>query len=114
MRIFIVGMVELDMDETVKEQPMIREACTSTKLQGICLSFLKSCPGFEHVNEILIQPRDSFEGGTNWTVAAVRPRVSNTVLRAARGTIEMLQTTYELNAGDVNAIQQARRAAAMR
>lgn len=90
---------------------MSRQACSSTKLQGICLSSLKQCPGFEHVNEILIQPRESFGDGTNWTVAAVRPRVSNNVLRAARGTIEMLQTSYELLAGEA-ALQAARRARA--
>lgn len=82
---------------------MRREICSSSKLQGICLSSLKECPGFEHVNEILIQPRESFEGGTNWTLAAVRPRVSNNVLRAARSTIEMLQTTYELLGSEVTA-----------
>lgn len=86
---------------------MTREVCSSTKLQGICLSSLKECPGFEHVNEILIQPRESFEGGTNWTLAAVRPRVSNNVLRAARGKIEMLQTSYELFASEL--MQQASR-----
>jgi hypothetical protein len=80
---------------------MTREVCSSTKLQNICLSSLKQCPGFEHVNEILIQPRESFEGGTNWTLAAVRPRVSNNVLRAARSTIEMLQTSYELLASEI-------------
>ena len=82
---------------------MTREVCSSSKLQGICLNSLKECPGFEHVDEILIQPRESFEGGTNWTLAAVRPRVSNNVLRAARSTIEMLQTTYELLASEIAA-----------
>lgn len=92
---------------------MTREVCTSTKLQGICLSSLKECPGFEHVNEILIQPRESFEGGTNWTLAAVRPRVSNNVLRAARRKIEMLQTSYELTASEQMA-QSGRRASGLR
>ena len=82
---------------------MRREVCSSMELQGICLSSLKECDGFENVNEILIQPRESFEGGTNWTVAAVGPRVSNNVLRAARSTIEMLQTTYELLASEISA-----------
>lgn len=82
---------------------MARSACTSMELQGICLSSLKACPGFEHVNEILIQPRECFEGGTNWTLAAVRPRVSNNVLRGARGTIEMLQKSYELLASEAAA-----------
>ncbi|MDR3463716.1 MAG: hypothetical protein P4L76_15515 [Beijerinckiaceae bacterium] len=48
------------------------------------------------MNEILIQPRESLEGGANWTLAAIRPRVGNQVLRAARDTIQMLQTSYEL------------------
>lgn len=88
---------------------MSRETCSSAELQGICLKSLKACPGFEHVNEILIQPRETFGDGTNWTLAAVRPRVSNNVLRAARGTIEMLQTTYELVASEL-ASRPARRA----
>lgn len=88
---------------------MSREARSSTELQGICLKSLKACPGFENVSEILIQPREQLEGGTNWTLAAVRPRVSNNVLRAARGTIEMLQTSYELAASEMSA-RPARRA----
>ena len=84
-----------------QEARVLREACSSTQLQGICLKSLKKCPGFENVNEILIQPRESLEGGTNWTLAAVRPRVDNNVLRAARSTIEMLQTSYELMAGEL-------------
>lgn len=87
---------------------MSREACSSTQLQGICLRSLKACPGFEHVNEILIQPRESLEGGTNWTLSAVRPRVSNNVLRAARSTIDTLQRSYELVSGEI-APRQARR-----
>lgn len=75
---------------------MTREVCSSTELQSICLASLRQCAGFEHVSEILIQPRASLEGGTNWTLAAVRPRVNNNVLRAARSTIEMLQTSYAL------------------
>ena len=80
---------------------MTRAVCSSNELQNICLASLKKCPGFEHVNEILIQPRDSVHGGTNWTLAAVRPRVHNNVLRAARGTIEALQTSYELVASEI-------------
>lgn len=80
---------------------MSKEVCSSTELQGICLRSLKTCPGFEHVNEILIQPREPLAGGTNWTVAAVRPRVSNNVLRAARSTIDTLQRSYELVAGEM-------------
>lgn len=79
---------------------MAREICTSSELQSICLQSLKRCEGFEHVSEILIQPRVSFEGGSNWTLAAVRPRVDNNVLRAARSTIEMLQTSYALTEED--------------
>ncbi len=82
---------------------MTRAVCSSIELQGICLRSLKRCEGFEHVSEILIQPRESLQGGTNWTLAAVRPRVHNNVLRAARSTIEMLQTSYELTANDVSA-----------
>lgn len=95
---------------------MSREICSSTELQGICLRSLKECPGFEHVNEILIQPRESLEGGTNWTLAAVRPRVSNNVLRAARSTIDTLQQTYELVAADVvpRRAAGAKRASAVR
>ena len=75
---------------------MTRAVCSSTELQSICLTSLRQCAGFENVSEILIQPRASLEGGTNWTLAAVRPRVNNNVLRAARSTIEMLQTSYAL------------------
>ncbi len=91
---------------------MARKICNSVQLQGICLDKLKACDGFENVNEILIQPRESLEGGTNWTLAAVRPRVPNTVLRAARSTIEMLQTSYELNAAE--AVRPARRLSSVR
>jgi hypothetical protein len=80
---------------------MTREVRSSAELQHICLKSLKECPGFEHVNEILIQPREQIHGGTNWTLAAVRPRVHNNVLRAARGTIEALQTSYELVASEM-------------
>ena len=92
---------------------MNRAVCSNTELQGICLQSLKACPGFEHVNEILIQPRETFGDGTNWTLAAVRPRVSNNVLRAARGTSEMLQTTYELMASEI-AARPVRRAVGAR
>lgn len=92
---------------------MTREVCSSVELQGICLRSLKKCPGFEHVNEILIQPRESLQGGTNWTLSAVRPRVHNNVLRSARGTIEMLQTSYELMSSEMMP-RNGRRAAGMR
>ena len=92
---------------------MTRKPCSSTQLQTICLDSLKACPGFENVNEILIQPRESLEGGTNSTLAAVRPRVNNNVLRAARGTIETLQRSYELMASEL-ALRTPRRAAGAR
>jgi hypothetical protein len=88
---------------------MTREVCSSSELQTICLQSLKQCAGFENVNEILIQPRASLEGGTNWTLAAVRPRVDNNVLRAARSTIEMLQTSYCLT--DAELLKPSRRRA---
>jgi hypothetical protein len=62
------------------------------------------------VNEILIQPRESLEGGANWTLAAIRPRVGNQVLREARDTIHMLQTNYELMPEDVVPKPNRRRA----
>ena len=77
-----------------------REARSSAELQEVCLRTLKQCPGFEQVNEILIQPRDNAEGSVNWTLAAVRPRVDNRSLRAARETIGFLQQTYRLIHGE--------------
>jgi len=74
-----------------------REVRSSAELQEVCLRTLKKCPGFERVDEILIQPRASGEGFANWTVAAVRPRVDNRFLRGARETIGFLQQTYQLN-----------------
>ncbi len=74
-----------------------RQTCTSEKLQAICLESLRICPGFERVDEIVIQPRVTIEGGANWTLAAVRPRVDNKVLRSARETIESLRESYELD-----------------
>jgi hypothetical protein len=88
----------------------MREVCSISLLQGICLQSLKQCPGFELVHEILIQPRDSLEGGANWTLAAVRPRVGNQALRAARGMIQMLQTNYELTETEVLPKTNRRRA----
>ena len=73
-----------------------REVRSSAELQEVCLRMLKQCPGFEQVNEILIQPRDTAEDSANWTLAAVRPRVDNRSLRAARETIGLLQQTYRL------------------
>ncbi|HEY0235058.1 MAG TPA: hypothetical protein VGC86_08405, partial [Afipia sp.] len=57
---------------------------------------------------VLDQPRENCEGAANWTVAAVRPRVDNTSLRAASGAIDFLQKTYQLNAEEAKA-QAARR-----
>ncbi|MGD0636002.1 MAG: hypothetical protein ABSA13_17450 [Beijerinckiaceae bacterium] len=88
----------------------MREVCSISLLQGICLRSLKTCPGFDLVNEIVIQPRESLDGGANWTLAAIRPRVGNQVLREARDTIHMLQTTYELMPEDVAAKANRRHA----
>lgn len=87
---------------------MSRQACSNERLQAICLQSLKGCAGFERVDEIVIQPRVVIEGGANWTLAAVRPRVDNKVLRAARDTIESLRDSYELDAADA-ALQPRRR-----
>jgi hypothetical protein len=76
------------------------EVRSSAELQEVCLRTLKQCPGFEQVNEILIQPRDNAEGSANWTLAAVRPRVDNRSLRGARATIGFLQQTYRLTPGE--------------
>ena len=79
------------------------EVRSSAELQEVCLRTLKQCPGFEQVNEILIQRRDNAEGSANWTLAAVRPRVDNRSLRAARETIGFLQQTYRLIPGEEQA-----------
>jgi hypothetical protein len=84
---------------------MQREVRSSAELQAICLQTLKACPGFERVDEIVIQPRAPIEGGANWTVAAVRPRVCNDVLRGARQTIDDLRQSYELDAAALMAAQ---------
>jgi len=80
---------------------MSRETRSGQELQEICLQTLKRCPGFEQVNEIIVQCRESEDGFPNWTLAAVRPRVDNKVLRAARETITMLQQTYQLNPAEI-------------
>jgi hypothetical protein len=82
---------------------MRRVIQSSAELQAICLQSLKTCPGFERVNEILIQPRNACSGGANWTLAAVKPRVDNDALRGARATIDLLQRSYQLDAADVEA-----------
>ena len=79
-----------------------REVRSSVELQEVCLRTLKQCPGFERVNEIMIS-RDSAAGSANWILAAVRPRVDNHSLRAARETIGFLQQTYRLSPGELNA-----------
>ena len=78
---------------------MQREARSHAELREICLRALKSCEGFERVDEILIQPRvASLGGGSNWTLAGFRPRVGNAALRGARGAIDQLRRSYELRA----------------
>jgi len=102
---------------------MPRDRCSHADLQLICLHNLKRIEGFEHVTEILvqyrdIQRRDLHRSGTpgqsreapldeaeeeleaNWTLAAVRPRVDNKALRAARSMIEWLQQTYQLDGAE--------------
>ncbi len=79
---------------------MTREIRSSAELQAVCLQALKQCRGFEQVHEVLVQPRDNPDGLANWTLAAVRPRVANEVLRGARGVIAFLQQTYLLSAAD--------------
>jgi len=85
---------------------MTRQTRSGQELQEICLQTLKQCPGFEQVNEIIVQCRESDNGFANWTLAAVRPRVDNKVLRAARGTINMLQQTYQLNPNEISSRSQ--------
>jgi hypothetical protein len=80
---------------------MRRVINSNTELQAICLQSLKACPGFERVNEILVQPRNPCSGGANWTLAAVKPRVDNDALRGARATIDRLQRSYQLGTADV-------------
>lgn len=82
---------------------MACEVRSRVELQAACLEALKQCRGFEQVNEILVQPRETGEGLANWTLAAVRPKVGNEALRGARGTIEALQRTYQLHAADARA-----------
>ncbi len=88
---------------------MSREIRSFMELQEVCLHTLKQCQGFERVNEVLVQPRETSEGAANWILAAVRPRVDNNALRAARGTIDFLQKTYLLNEAEAAAAAQASR-----
>ena len=84
-----------------------RKVRSSAELQEVCLRTLKQCPGFEQVKQILIQPRVNVEGSPNWTLAAVRPRVDNRSLRAARDTIGILQRTYQLTPGEAQGAANA-------
>jgi hypothetical protein len=77
---------------------MHREIRSHAELREICLRALRSCEGFERVDEILIQPRVAPSGGSNWTLAGFRPRVGNAALRGARGAIDQLRRSYELSA----------------
>ncbi len=88
---------------------MASEVRSREELQAACLAALKRCRGFEEVNEILVQPRETDGGLTNWTLAAVRPKVRNDALRDARGTIEALQRAYKLQTADVPTSQWQRR-----
>lgn len=88
---------------------MNRETRSFAELQAVCLHTLKRCEGFEMVNEVLVQPRENAQGAANWTLAAVRPRVNNNALRAARGTIDFLQKTYRLDEVEAVAAAQASR-----
>lgn len=86
-----------------------REIRSCAELQAVCLQTLRQCQGFEQVNEVLVQPRANANGFANWTLAAVRPRVDNRFLRAARDTIDFLQQTYQLNAAEAQALGVRRR-----
>jgi hypothetical protein len=91
------------------ENGMNRETRSFAELQAVCLRTLRQCHGFEMVNEVLVQPREKCVGAANWTLAAVRPRVDNNALRAARGTIDFLQKTYCLDEAEAEAAAQAMR-----
>jgi hypothetical protein len=88
---------------------MQREIRSHAQLRNICLQSLKGCEGFEEVDEILIQPRDPYADGPNWTLAGVRPRVANNALRAARNTIYELQQCYALDLASVTVDKGAAR-----
>lgn len=87
---------------------MACEARSRAELQAACLEALKQCRGFEQVDEILVQPRENDDGLTNWTLAAVRPKVDNQALRAARGTIQALQRAYRLDAAEARSCERRR------
>ncbi|WP_374306717.1 hypothetical protein [Methylocella sp.] len=88
---------------------MNRAICSFAELQSVCLEKLKSCHGFEAVNEVLVQPRENCGDAANWTLAAVRPRVDNNSLRGAREAIDFLQKTYALDQVEAAARSNARR-----
>ena len=88
---------------------MNREICSFAELQTVCLRTLKQCRGFEMVKEVLVQPRQCAEDAANWTLAALRPRVDNNSLRAARGAIDFLQKNYQLDAAEAKAVAARRR-----
>ncbi len=90
---------------------MTRATMSSIELQSVILQSLKGCPGFENTQDIQIQPREHCEGGTNWTLASVRPRVEGKVLRGARDTISYLQHSYELDQADIIVPRQMKRRA---
>jgi hypothetical protein len=90
---------------------MTRETRSIAELQAIILQSLKVCEGFEGIHEVSIQPREQYEGGTNWTLAAVRPRVDGKILRNARDTINFLQCSYELDPADTVMTRQVKRRA---
>jgi hypothetical protein len=75
---------------------MPRELRSQAELRDICLNALRRHDGFENVDDILIQPRDTAAGGTNWMLAGFRPRVDNKALRSARDVIDRLRRCYEL------------------
>jgi hypothetical protein len=87
---------------------MNREICSFAELQSVCLRTLKQCRGFEMVKEVLVQPRQCAEDAANWTLAALRPRVDNNSLRAARGAIDFLQKNYQLDAAEAKAVAARR------
>jgi hypothetical protein len=86
------------MGRPIHEAKMQREVRSHAELREICLRALRSCEGFEQVDEILIQPRVAPSGGSNWTLAGFRPRVRNAALRGARGAIDELRRSYVLSA----------------
>jgi hypothetical protein len=75
---------------------MPRQLRSQAELREICLHALRCQDGFENVDDILIQPRDTAAGGTNWLLAGFRPRVDNKSLRSARDVIDRLRRAYEL------------------